>query len=154
MGMVEIMRKHTHHHTHTTRADYEDKRYITGLATGFLFPNLIEVFKVAEKDAVIALELFLLFVEAHPRTVRERVQYVIEESEDVASELARKEIEKRYGRDWNTLWHDVERGLLSHVRAEYIRLKYLNMLRRGLRALADEWERHGIIWFGRGPLSI
>jgi hypothetical protein len=119
-------------------------RYYTQLAVGLIFPTVQKIFDaVARNEYDTAYTLFQAFVNLHPSTVRHEVLSRVEEEE--AEKLARSEVEDAYGDIFDNLLNEPVR------RADALRLfyarKYRHMLLKGLEALGDAWEKHGLVWF-------
>jgi len=119
-------------------------RYYTQLAVGLIFPTVQKIFDaVARNEYDTAYTLFQAFVNLHPSTVRHEVLSRVEEEE--AEKLARSEVEDAYGDIFDNLLNEPVR------RADALRLfyarKHRHMLLKGLEALGDAWEKHGLVWF-------
>jgi rubrerythrin len=120
------------------------QRYYTQLAVGLLFPSVQKIFDaVARGEYETAYTLFRAFINLHPAAIRNEVLSRVNEEE--AEKIAESEVEEVFGDSLDNLLNEpVHR---ASVLREFYARKYRHMLLRGLEALGDAWERHGLVWF-------
>jgi hypothetical protein len=120
------------------------QRYYTQLAVGLLFPSVQKIFDaVARGDYETAYTLFRAFINLHPAAIRNEVLSRV--SEEEAEELARAEVEEAFGDSLDNLLN--EPAYRASALSDFYARKHRHMLLRGLEALGDAWEKHGLVWF-------
>ncbi|MEM4976115.1 MAG: hypothetical protein QXT64_02195, partial [Desulfurococcaceae archaeon] len=61
----------------------EDKRFITRLAAGLIFPAVLQILQTAaQRSYENAWTTFLIFLSLHPNSIRNHVKYIIENKND------------------------------------------------------------------------
>lgn len=126
----------------------EDKRFITRLAAGLIFPAVLQILQTAaQRSYENAWTTFLIFLSLHPHSIRNYVKYTIEKKNNEIEKAAKKEIEELYGASLEDLLEDERRGLLTGVRRTWFETRCKHLLIAGMEALADAWEKHGLVWF-------
>ncbi|MEM4762075.1 MAG: hypothetical protein QW794_02885 [Thermosphaera sp.] len=126
----------------------EGKRFITHLAAGLIFPAVLEILQTAaQRSYENAWTTFLIFLSMHPHSIRNYVKSVLERRREEIEKAAKKEIEDMYGASLEELLEDEKRGLLTGARRTWIETRSKHLLLVGMEALADAWEKHGLVWF-------
>jgi hypothetical protein len=120
------------------------QRYYTQLAVGLLFPSVQKILDaVTRHDYWTAYTLFIAFINLHPSAIRREVLSSINEEE--AEKMALSEVEEAFGDTFDNLLNEPARR--TNALAEFYSRKYRHMLLKGLEALGDAWEKHGLVWF-------
>lgn len=137
-------RKRTRRPPIVEEAEEVTQRYYTQLAVGLLFPSVQKILDaIAQHDYWTAYTLFRAFTNLHPSAIRREVLSRVDEEE--AEKVARSEVEEVFGDNFDNLLNEPVRR--TNALTEFYARKYRYMLLKGLEALGDAWEKHGLVWF-------